>query len=181
MASVFLENVARNERRRKQRERRSGVPRPFRGSRKQGIFNVSTRRKETLAGYNYIGFWGVGREGGRGGRSKSRLGKQGGMECVSTPLYVWSRDKKPGLPNFPPLESRATLRGRRRRRHRRRRRRRRRPHCGSLRLHRNVFLFAFGLRATALRNLGDLRLSEHTLIPRGTPFEGATNYFQGKR
>lgn len=122
MASVFLENVARNERRRKQRERerRSGVPRPFRGSRKQGIFNVSTRRKETLAGYNYIGFWGVGREGGRGGRSKSRLGKQGGMECVSTPLYVWSRDKKPGLPNFPPLESRATLRGRRRRRRRRR-------------------------------------------------------------
>lgn len=98
------------------------------------------------------------------------------MECVSTPLYVWSRDKKPGLPNFPPLESRATLRG-----CRRRRRRRQRPHCGSLRLHRNVFLFAFGLRATALRNLGDLRLSEHTLIPRGTSFERATNYFQGKR
>lgn len=60
----------------RERERRSGVPRPFRGSRKQGIFNVSTRRKETLAGYNYIGFWG-GRSRGRGGRSKSRLGKQG--------------------------------------------------------------------------------------------------------
>lgn len=63
------------------------------------------------------------------------------MECVSTPLYVWSRDKKLGLPNFPALESRATLWDRRRQRRR---------HYDLLRLHQTVFLFAldFAHRST---------------------------------
>ena len=88
------------------------------------------------------------------------------MECVSTPLYVWSRDKKPGLPNFPALESHAALRGRLRRRcRRRRRRRRRRRHCGLLRLHRTVFLSALSFVHRPKESLADLQYPEHTSIP----------------
>lgn len=114
----------------------------FEGLESKG-FLMSRRDERKLWPDITISVSGGGWSRGRGARSKSRLGKQGGMECVSTPLYVWSRDKKPGLPNFPPLESRATLRGCRRRRRRCSRRSRRRPHCGSLRLHRNRFSLCF--------------------------------------